>query len=92
LRAGEVERARAERPRIHPLTDAIMSAWFIPAVKAAPDAAGFPVGSPREPLPGLDDATTARTSALVLALPCDLSLHALDDCSRTKHVMHNHGR
>ena len=69
LRAGELERARAEWARIYPLMDAIMSAPFIPAVKAALDAAGFPVGSPREPLLGLDDATSARISALVQALP-----------------------
>ncbi|MDX3225041.1 hypothetical protein [Streptomyces sp. ME19-01-6] len=46
-----------------------MSAPFIPAVKAALDAAGFPVGSPREPVLGLDAATTARISSLIEALP-----------------------
>ncbi|MFC5218194.1 4-hydroxy-tetrahydrodipicolinate synthase [Streptomyces coerulescens] len=69
LRAGELARAQAEWARIHPLMDAIMSAPFIPAVKAALDAAGFPVGGPREPLLGLDAETTARIAALVRALP-----------------------
>ena len=69
LRDGELERARAEWARIYPLMDAIMSAPFIPAVKAALNAAGFPVGEPREPLLGLDAATTATISSLVEELP-----------------------
>ncbi|WP_063731598.1 dihydrodipicolinate synthase family protein [Streptomyces sp. RTd22] len=64
LRDGELERARAEWARIYPLMDTMMSAPFIPAVKAALEAAGFPIGPPREPLLGLDAATTARISAL----------------------------
>ncbi|MCZ9338127.1 dihydrodipicolinate synthase family protein, partial [Streptomyces sp. TRM76130] len=35
LRDGDLDRARAEWARIYPLMDAIMSAPFIPAVKAA---------------------------------------------------------
>jgi 4-hydroxy-tetrahydrodipicolinate synthase len=69
LRDGELERARSEWARIYALMDAIMSAPFIPAVKAALNAAGFPVGEPREPLLGLDAATTARISSLVDTLP-----------------------
>ncbi|MER5217409.1 4-hydroxy-tetrahydrodipicolinate synthase [Streptomyces sp. NPDC002838] len=69
LRDGDLERARAEWARIYPLMDAIMSAPFIPAVKAALNAAGFPVGEPREPLLGLDAATTARISSLIETLP-----------------------
>ncbi|MEU0845386.1 dihydrodipicolinate synthase family protein [Streptomyces sp. NPDC005962] len=65
VRDGELGRARAEWARIYPLMDAIMSAPFIPAVKAALNAAGFPVGEPREPLLGLDAATTATISSLV---------------------------
>ncbi|QLH19595.1 dihydrodipicolinate synthase family protein [Streptomyces sp. Rer75] len=64
LRDGELGRARAEWARIYPLMDTMMSAPFIPAVKAALEAAGFPIGPPREPLLGLDAATTARISAL----------------------------
>ncbi|MFJ8106054.1 4-hydroxy-tetrahydrodipicolinate synthase [Streptomyces sp. NPDC096132] len=69
LRDGDLARAQAEWARIYPLMDAIMSAPFIPAVKAALNAAGFPVGAPREPLLGLDAATIARISSLVEALP-----------------------
>jgi 4-hydroxy-tetrahydrodipicolinate synthase len=65
LRAGELDRARAEWARIYPLMDTIMSAPFIPAIKSALEAVGFPVGGPREPLLGLDAATAARISALV---------------------------
>jgi 4-hydroxy-tetrahydrodipicolinate synthase len=69
LRNGELKRAQAEWARIYPLMDAIMSAPFIPAVKAAVNAAGLPVGNPREPLLPLDTATTARISSLVKELP-----------------------
>lgn len=64
LRDGELGRARAEWARIYPLMDTMLSAPFIPAVKAALEAAGFPIGPPREPVLGLDAATTARISAL----------------------------
>jgi 4-hydroxy-tetrahydrodipicolinate synthase len=46
-----------------------MSAPFIQAVKAGLNAAGIPVGEPREPLLGLDATTTARITSLVEALP-----------------------
>ncbi|MEU1185978.1 4-hydroxy-tetrahydrodipicolinate synthase [Streptomyces sp. NPDC005820] len=69
LREGDLDRARAEWARIYPLMDAIMSAPFIPAVKAALNAAGFPVGEPREPVLALDAATTAGIASLVEALP-----------------------
>ncbi|MEV0181810.1 4-hydroxy-tetrahydrodipicolinate synthase [Streptomyces sp. NPDC050625] len=69
LRDGDLARARAEWDRIYPLLDAIMSAPFIQAVKAGLNAAGIPVGEPREPLLGLDAATTARITSLVEALP-----------------------
>ncbi|MEW2399254.1 dihydrodipicolinate synthase family protein [Streptomyces sp. NPDC046862] len=73
LRSGDLDRARAEWARIYPLMDAIMSAPFIQAVKAALNAAGFPVGGPREPLLGLDAATAARISSLVEATLPQLS-------------------
>ncbi|MGI5459796.1 4-hydroxy-tetrahydrodipicolinate synthase [Streptomyces sp. CA-249302] len=69
LRAGDLARAQAEWARIHPLMDAIMSAPFIQAVKAALDAVGIPVGGPREPLLPLDADTTARIASLVQKLP-----------------------
>ncbi|MFD7505932.1 dihydrodipicolinate synthase family protein [Streptomyces sp. NPDC059850] len=65
LRDGELGRARAEWARIYPLMDAMMSAPFIPAVKAALEASGFPIGPPREPVLGLDAATATRISALI---------------------------
>ncbi|WP_251062162.1 MULTISPECIES: hypothetical protein [unclassified Streptomyces] len=61
--------APAEWARIYPLMGAIMSAPFIPAVKAALEAAGFPVGRPREPLLALDAAATTTIASLVRALP-----------------------
>ncbi|GGN51569.1 4-hydroxy-tetrahydrodipicolinate synthase [Streptomyces albiflavescens] len=75
LTSGDLDRARAEWARIYPLMDAIMSAPFIPAVKAALNATGFPVGEPREPLLGLDADTTARIASLVEALPSLTAAH-----------------
>lgn len=69
LVAGDLNRARAEWARIYPLMDAIMSAPFIPAIKGALDAVGIPVGSPREPMLGLDADTTAKIAALIEELP-----------------------
>jgi 4-hydroxy-tetrahydrodipicolinate synthase len=69
LSAGELNRARAEWNRIYPLIDAIMSAPFIPAVKSALEALGFPIGNPREPLLPLDAETAATIASLVTALP-----------------------
>jgi 4-hydroxy-tetrahydrodipicolinate synthase len=69
LSDGELERAQAEWAAIYPLMDAIMSAPFIPAVKSALNALGFPAGSPRKPLRELDAATAARISSLTQALP-----------------------
>lgn len=69
LQAGELNRARREWAQIYPLMDAIMSAPFIPAVKAALNAVGFPVGSPRKPVLDLDPDTKATISLLATALP-----------------------
>jgi 4-hydroxy-tetrahydrodipicolinate synthase len=69
LVAGELDRARREWAHIYPLMDAIMSAPFIPAVKTALNAVGFPVGSPRKPLLDLDADTAATISSLATALP-----------------------
>ncbi|MFI5799966.1 4-hydroxy-tetrahydrodipicolinate synthase [Streptomyces sp. NPDC051677] len=69
LAAGELDRARTEWARIYPLMDTIMSAPFIPAVKAALEEIGLPVGAPREPLLPVDDATRARIAAAVASLP-----------------------
>jgi 4-hydroxy-tetrahydrodipicolinate synthase len=67
LAAAELDRARSEWDAIYPLMDAIMSAPFIPAVKAALNALGFPVGDPRAPLHALDTARAGRIAALAAA-------------------------
>lgn len=69
LRAGDLDRARTEWSQLYPLMDAIMSAPFIPAVKAALDAVGFPVGGPRRPVLDLDAATRATIASLAAELP-----------------------
>jgi 4-hydroxy-tetrahydrodipicolinate synthase len=69
LTAGDLNRARREWEQLYPLMDAIMSAPFIPAIKAALNAQGFPAGVPRKPIAALDPATTATISELAAALP-----------------------
>ncbi|GAA2787136.1 4-hydroxy-tetrahydrodipicolinate synthase [Saccharopolyspora taberi] len=75
LRAGELERARTEWSRIYPLMDAMMSAPFIPAVKTALNAVGFPAGGPRPPLLDLDSATAEAISSLATELKPQLLHH-----------------
>jgi 4-hydroxy-tetrahydrodipicolinate synthase len=69
LAAGDLDRARREWAQIYPLMDAIMSAPFIPAVKAGLEAAGLAVGSPRRPVHALDGDSAATIASLVAALP-----------------------
>ena len=69
LLAGDAERARREWDRLYPLMNAIMSAPFIPAVKSALSALGFPIGSSRKPILGLDPATAASIAVLATSLP-----------------------
>jgi 4-hydroxy-tetrahydrodipicolinate synthase len=64
IQTGDLHAARQEWERIYPLIDAIISAPFIPAVKAALDGAGFPVGAPRKPVHGLDQDTAAKIKTL----------------------------
>jgi 4-hydroxy-tetrahydrodipicolinate synthase len=66
---GELERAQSEWSAIYPLMDAIMSAPFVPAIKSALNALGFPVGSPRKPVRDLDANTAATIASLAGALP-----------------------
>ncbi len=68
LAAGDLDRAQSEWATIYSLMDAIVSAPFIPAVKAALNALGFPAGSPRPPLHDLDGAAAARIGSLAAAL------------------------
>jgi 4-hydroxy-tetrahydrodipicolinate synthase len=66
---GELERAQSEWARIYPLMDALMSAPFVPAIKSALNAVGFPAGSPRKPVLELDATTAATIASLARALP-----------------------
>jgi 4-hydroxy-tetrahydrodipicolinate synthase len=69
LTAGYLNRARREWAQLYPLMDAIMSAPFIPAIKTALNALGFPAGAPRKPLAQLDAAAAATISKLAAELP-----------------------
>lgn len=69
LRDGNLNSAREQWERIYPLMDTLMSAPFIPAVKAALEEIGLPVGPPREPLRAVDEATRARIAVALKALP-----------------------
>lgn len=73
LVAGDLPRAREEWSRVYPLVDAMMSAPFIQAVKEALNAVGFPAGSPRPPLSGLDARTAESISSLVNDLQTQVS-------------------
>ena len=69
LTRGDLTRAQREWAQLYPLMDAIMSAPFIPAIKAALNALGFRAGAPRKPLAELDAATAAAISRLATELP-----------------------
>lgn len=69
LIAGDLARAQREWAQLYPLMDAIMTAPFIPAIKTALNALGFPAGSPRKPLAELDAAAAATISRLAAELP-----------------------
>jgi 4-hydroxy-tetrahydrodipicolinate synthase len=69
LTAGDLNRARRECAQLYPLMHAIISAPFIPAIKAELNALGFPAGAPGKPLAELDAATAATISKLAAELP-----------------------
>jgi 4-hydroxy-tetrahydrodipicolinate synthase len=69
LQKGELDRARREWSQIFPFIDALTSAPYNAAVKAALDAVGFPAGSCRKPILDLDPATAATIAAACAALP-----------------------
>ena len=75
---GELERAESEWARIYPLMDAIMSAPFIPAIKSALNAPGFPAGSPRKLDLDLDPGTAARIASLARASARSYPYHEPD--------------
>ena len=66
--AGDLEQARRAWAQVYPLIGAIMAQPFIPAVKAALTAVGFPVGDPRPPIAPLDPDAAARITALAAAV------------------------
>jgi 4-hydroxy-tetrahydrodipicolinate synthase len=68
LTSGDLDQARRCWARVYPLIDAIMAQPFIPAVKAALTAVGFPVGAPREPVAPLGSDASARIAELASAL------------------------
>jgi 4-hydroxy-tetrahydrodipicolinate synthase len=67
VKAGDLEAARQAWARVYPLLDAALSVNYVAAVKVALDGAGFPAGSPREPVLPLDPADAARISELASA-------------------------
>ena len=66
--AGDFAAAQAEWNRIYPLIDAILSAPYVPAVKAALKVLGLPIGTPRRPTAVLDPASVARIEKIVSEL------------------------
>lgn len=67
VRAGDLAAAREGWARVYPLLDAALSTSYVAAVKAALDAAGFPVGPTREPVLPLEPADAARIAELASA-------------------------
>jgi 4-hydroxy-tetrahydrodipicolinate synthase len=65
---GDLAQARQAWARVYPLIDAIMAQPFIPAVKAALTAVGFPVGTPRPPVAELAPDAVARIAELATAV------------------------
>lgn len=67
VQAGDLDAARSAWAAVYPLLDATLSTNFIVAVKVALEAAGFPIGGPREPFLPLDDETASRIAGLASA-------------------------
>lgn len=66
--AGDLAAARAAWDRVYPLIDAILSAPYVPAVKAALRVLDQPIGSPRKPIEDLDAAREARLEDILTGL------------------------
>jgi 4-hydroxy-tetrahydrodipicolinate synthase len=66
--AGDLQEARRAWSQVYPLIGAIMAQPFIPAVKAALTAVGFPVGPPRPPVAELDPDAIAHIAKLATAV------------------------
>lgn len=67
VRAGDLAAAGEAWARVYPLLDAALSTSYVAAVKAALDAAGFPVGPTREPVLPLEPADAGRIAELASA-------------------------
>jgi 4-hydroxy-tetrahydrodipicolinate synthase len=67
VKAGDLATARQAWTRIYPLLDAALSVNYVAAVKLALEAAGFPVGSTREPILPLDPTDAAHITELASA-------------------------
>lgn len=66
--AGDFATAQAEWNRIYPLIDAILTAPFVPAVKAALKILGLPAGAARRPTADLPPASLKHIEDLVSEL------------------------
>jgi 4-hydroxy-tetrahydrodipicolinate synthase len=69
VQAGNLKEARQAWDQIYPLIDAMMAQPYVPAVKAALAAVGFPADPPRAPLIALGSAAAASITELVSARP-----------------------
>ncbi|MEU6131880.1 dihydrodipicolinate synthase family protein [Saccharopolyspora sp. NPDC047091] len=65
---GDLSGALAQWKALYPVIDSLISAPFIPAVKAGTGLRGLDVGSPRRPTAPLDAASTARVEEALAAI------------------------
>ena len=72
IATGDFAAARTEWNRIYPLINAIISAPYVPAVKAGLEVLGLPIGTPRRPTADLAPAFLTRIEELA----SELQLHA----------------
>lgn len=68
LRAGEINKARAEWHRIFPVVDTMVNIPFVQGVKAGMAMTGLPVGAPREPLAELPTDDAKRLAAALAGI------------------------
>lgn len=68
IAAGDLGGALAEWKRLYPVIDAILSAPFVPTVKAGLTLQGVPAGLPRRPLAAAADADVERLKAALARL------------------------
>ncbi|MCA1184992.1 MULTISPECIES: 4-hydroxy-tetrahydrodipicolinate synthase [unclassified Saccharopolyspora] len=65
---GDLSGALARWKALYPVIDSLISAPFIPAVKAGVALRGLDVGSPRRPTSPLDEVSTARVEEALAAI------------------------